>query len=76
MRCCIGADARRHPREGNRRGPKIARCPALALALRTRHDAHGLEVSEPDPAAFRPVIEEQLGFWKRIITEANIRLDG
>ena len=44
--------------------------------LRTRYDELGLEVSEPDPVAFRAFIEDQLGFWKRIITEANIRLDG
>ena len=44
-------------------------------ALRSRYEELGLEIIEPDPAAFTAFIRNEIAFWRRIVTEANIKLD-
>jgi tripartite-type tricarboxylate transporter receptor subunit TctC len=43
--------------------------------LRARYAELGLEITEPDPEAFAAFIRHEIGFWRRIITAANIRLE-
>jgi tripartite-type tricarboxylate transporter receptor subunit TctC len=43
--------------------------------LRARYAELGLEITDPDPEAFVAFIRQEIGFWRRIITAANIRLE-
>ena len=43
--------------------------------LQARYAELGLETTEPDPDAFMAFIRHEIAFWRRIITEANIKLE-
>lgn len=44
-------------------------------ALQARYAELGLETSEPDPAAFMAFIRQEIAMWRKIITEAGIKLE-
>ena len=57
---------------------QLAGAVGTALAhpgLRARYAELGLEIAPPDPEAFLAFIRREIAFWRRIITEANIRLE-
>ncbi len=43
--------------------------------LQTRYAELGLETTEPDPDAFMTFIRTEIAFWRKIITEAGIKLE-
>ncbi len=43
--------------------------------LQARYAELGLEVSEPDPVAFMAFIRQEIAMWRKIITEAGIKLE-
>jgi len=44
-------------------------------SLQTRYAELGLEITEPDPDAFMTFIRQEIAFWRKIITEAGIKLE-
>ena len=44
-------------------------------ALLARYAELGLEVTPPDPVAFAAFIQKEITFWRKIITEAGIKLE-
>ena len=55
----------------------VAACKAAFAqpSLQARYAELGLETTEPDPDAFMTFIRQEIAFWRKIITEAGIKLE-
>ncbi len=55
----------------------VAACKAAFAqpSLQARYAELGLETTEPDPDAFMTFIRSEIAFWRKIITEAGIKLE-
>ena len=55
----------------------VAACKAAFAqpTLQARYAELGLETTEPDPDAFMTFIRSEIAFWRKIITEAGIKLE-
>jgi tripartite-type tricarboxylate transporter receptor subunit TctC len=58
-----------------RQAVAVLRATLADPGLRARYAELGLETSEPDPEAFMGFIRREIAFWRKIITEAGIRLE-